>query len=108
MNRITALKRHIVVLTAAGGLVLGWAAAQSYAAEPCPLPESSTAEAGSTSIEAKPGDKPDDNSPPGPPEQGQAVLHNGFILCLPPSAAEAHIRHGDTPQGPCDKHGRVK
>jgi hypothetical protein len=35
----------------------------------------------------------------------QAVCHNGKILCLPQSAANAHIQHGDTPLGPCSKEG---
>jgi hypothetical protein len=34
-----------------------------------------------------------------------AVCHNGTILCLPLPAAKAHIQHGDTPLGPCNKPG---
>jgi hypothetical protein len=35
----------------------------------------------------------------------EAVCHNGMILCLPQSAAQAHIQHGDTDLGPCSKPG---
>ena len=37
----------------------------------------------------------------------QAVCHNGKILCLPQAAAQAHIKHGDTPLGPCNKPGNL-
>ena len=35
----------------------------------------------------------------------EAVCHNGKILCLPQSAAQAHIQHGDQDLGPCSKQG---
>jgi hypothetical protein len=35
------------------------------------------------------------NSPEKPPKNNQSVCHNGMILCLPPSAANAHMQHGD-------------
>lgn len=37
------------------------------------------------------------NSPEKPPKNYQSVCHNGMILCLPPSAANAHVQHGDAP-----------
>jgi hypothetical protein len=36
-----------------------------------------------------------------------AVCHNGKVLCLPAPAAQAHIQHGDTPLGPCNKPGKL-
>src|ERR1043166_3996488 len=41
------------------------------------------------------------------PEQPlQAVCHNGTILCLPKSAAQAHLLQGfDTPLGACSNPG---
>ena len=97
MNLKIAVKRVLSVLFVVAGFALAWSV---YAAEAkCPLPmESSTTVASSNN----------DQSPPGQ-QEGVAVLHQQkFILCLPPPAAEAHIRHGDTRLGPCDKHGRVK
>jgi hypothetical protein len=35
------------------------------------------------------------NSPENPPKNYKSVCHNGMILCLPPSAANAHMQHGD-------------
>jgi len=50
------------------------------ASSPCPLP----VDYGITA-----------NSPEKPPKNNQSVCHNGMILCLPPSAYNAHIQHGD-------------
>jgi hypothetical protein len=97
MSLIIAAKRYIVVVAVLTSLAASWSL---YAAEKvCDLPM----EASVTSASAK-----KETSPPAPPD-GVAVLHQGkFILCLPEPAAEAHVRHGDTRLGPCDKHGRVK
>jgi hypothetical protein len=104
MNLIIAVKRHlflfvvVVVLTMPSSVAPLLAEGAVSGTEECNLPmEAASADANKQ-----------EESPPEPPD-GEAVLHQGkFILCLPPSAAEAHIRHGDTPLGPCDKHGRVK
>ena len=98
MSLIIATKRHIFALTIVAGLALPWSLAQLYAAkEVCPLPMETT-----TSFS-------ENVQSPEEPKDGVAVLHQEkFILCLPEPAAEAHIRHGDTRLGPCDKHGRVK
>ncbi len=36
-----------------------------------------------------------------------AVCHNGKRLCLPKSAADAHVAHGDTLLGSCTKPGNT-
>ena len=98
MSLIIADKRYLLILAAVAGLAVSWSL---YAAEEqlCPLPMES-----STTVQSA----QNDQSPP-EPQEGVAVLHQQkFILCLPEPAAEAHIRHGDTRLGPCDKHGRVK
>ena len=97
MSLIIAAKRHLLALAIVAGFALSWSL---YAAEQvCNLPMESP----NTSTAAQ-----NEQSPPAPPD-GVAVLHQGkFILCLPEPAAEAHVRHGDTRLGPCDKHGRVK
>ena len=97
MSLIIAAKRHILVVAVVAGFAASWSL---YAAKQvCDLPmDASTTSAASRN----------EQSPPGPPD-GVAVLHQEkFILCLPEPAAEAHVRHGDTRLGPCDKHGRVK
>jgi hypothetical protein len=97
MSLIIAAKRHLLVLA----LGVGFAFSISlYAAKQvCDLPM----ESASSSSNANNAQSPEN------PQEGIAVLHQEkFILCLPEPAAEAHIRHGDTRLGPCDKHGRVK
>lgn len=99
MSLIIAAKRHLLVIAVLAGFALPWSLNQLYAqaAEECDLPMDSP----STS-------STNEQSPPNE-QEGVAVLHQGkFILCLPEPAAEAHIRHGDTRLGPCDKHGRVQ
>lgn len=60
------------------------------AATPCPLPENFGVRQAVS-----------------PEKPLQAVCHNGKILCVPQSAAQAHIQHGDTPLGPCSKQGNL-
>ena len=100
MSLIIAAKRHLFVIAVVTGFALPWSLNQLYAqAQQCDLPMESP-----NSMEAQ----KNDQSPPDQ-QEGVAVLHQGkFILCLPEPAAEAHVRHGDTRLGPCDKHGRVK
>ena len=101
MSLIIAAKRHLSVVAVLAGFALPWSLHQLNAqeAQVCPLPM----EASTTSAAAA-----EEQSPPNQ-QEGVAVLHQEkFILCLPEPAAEAHIRHGDTRLGPCDKHGRVK
>lgn len=105
MNLIIAAKRPLFLIIAVVGLTMPSSIAPLFAQDPasgieeCNLPMTASSETSANKNE---------QSPPAPPD-GQAVLHQGkFLLCLPPSAAEAHIRHGDTPMGPCDKHGRVQ
>ncbi|MFN2623423.1 MAG: hypothetical protein ABR611_11310 [Chthoniobacterales bacterium] len=85
------MKRSLVVLLTLSGLALcAFAANQDT---PCPLPITDA----STS-----------SDPTQSPEKEQclkAVHHNGMIICLPCPAYDAHIRHGDTDAGPCDKPG---
>jgi hypothetical protein len=101
MSLIIAAKRHLFLIAIVAGFALPWSLHQLYAQEEqvCPLPmEASNTSAAGT----------DEQSPPNQ-QEGVAVLHQGkFILCLPEPAADAHVRHGDTRLGPCDKHGRVK
>jgi hypothetical protein len=56
----------------------------------CPLPDNYTGVTGATVTQEKP---------------YEAVCHNGKILCCTRSAAKAHIKHGDTDLGPCNKPG---
>jgi hypothetical protein len=98
MSLIIAAKRHLFVLAVVAGFAMPWSLTQLYAAtqQLCDLPMEASANPN------------DDQSPENPPES-LAVLHQEkFILCLPKPAAEAHVRHGDTLLGPCDKHGRVQ
>jgi hypothetical protein len=101
MSLIIAAKRHLFVLAVVAGFVMPWSLTQLYAAakQVCDLPmESATSSATGS----------DAQSPENPPDN-LAVLHQEkFILCLPRPAAEAHVRHGDTLLGPCDKPGRVQ
>ena len=91
MNVMIAAKRTLFVLLTVTGLALYAVGANQK--EPCPLPAYSTA-------------APDSNSqsPENPPCM-RKVNHNGMIICLPCPAYDAHIRHGDTDAGPCDKPG---
>ena len=100
MSLIIAAKRHFLVIAVITGFALPWSLSLNAQEEQaCPLPmEASNTSASGTN----------EQSPPNQ-QEGVAVLHQGkFILCLPEPAAEAHVRHGDTRLGPCDKHGRVK
>ncbi|HVF70754.1 MAG TPA: hypothetical protein VM940_04010 [Chthoniobacterales bacterium] len=96
MKLMIAAKRLLFVLFTASAITLYAAGVAEKG--PCPLPAdgSSTqaADANSQSPEKEPCMK--------------AVHHNGFVLCLPCPAYAAHIRHGDTDAGPCDKPGRVQ
>ena len=87
------MKRSLVALLTLSALALCAFAANQDA--PCPLPITDS----STSAPSDPTQSP---------EKGQclrAVHHNGMIICLPCPAWDAHIRHGDTDAGPCDKPG---
>jgi hypothetical protein len=101
MSLIISAKRNLLVLTVVAGFALPWSLNQLYAEanQMCDLPMESPSTSNATVNE---------QSPPNQ-QEGVAVLHQEkFILCLPEPAAEAHVRHGDTRLGPCDKHGRVK
>jgi hypothetical protein len=93
MNMMIPLKRSLVLILILSGLALCAFAASNN--EPCPLPvTSSDMTTASSSTQ----------SPEQPPCM-RAVHHNGMIICLPCPAYDAHIRHGDTDAGPCDKPG---
>jgi hypothetical protein len=93
MNVTIAVKRVLFVLLTVTGLALVALGADQQA--PCPLPvNSSETSAASSSAQ----------SPEHPPCM-RAVHHNGNIICLPCPAYDAHIQHGDTDAGPCDKPG---
>ena len=95
MKLITAAKRQIAAaVLVAGATCLGLASLQ--ATEPCPLPEDYDTTTTTTTT--------NDNSP-GQEGGRQYVLHNGKLLCLPAPAVAAHVRHGDTQEGPCTKPG---
>jgi hypothetical protein len=101
MSLIIATKRHLFVIAVVAGFALPWSLHQLYAdsKQMCDLPMTAPTSEGA---------QQNDQSPPNQ-QEGVAVLHQEkFILCLPEPAAEAHVRHGDTRLGPCDKHGRVK
>jgi hypothetical protein len=100
MSLVIAAKRHFLVIAVVAGFALPWSVSHLYAeAQMCNLPMESPNTVG---------DSVNQQSPPNE-QEGVAVLHQEkFILCLPEPAAEAHVRHGDTRLGPCDKHGRVK
>jgi hypothetical protein len=93
MNIMIAAKRVLFALFCLMGLALYAFAATKE--EPCPLPVTSTETSASSSSA---------QSPEQPPCK-RAVHHNGNIICLPCPAYDAHIRHGDTDAGPCDKPG---
>ena len=89
MNMMIPVRRCFVLL-----LILSAFALCAFAAnqtEPCPLP---TTDSSTSSTQ----------SPEHPPCM-RAVHHNGMIICLPCPAYDAHIQHGDTDAGPCDKPG---
>lgn len=90
MNMMIAVKRSLIVLFTLSALALCAIAANQN--EPCPLPVDSTTTTSSS------------QSPEQPPCM-RAVHHNGMIICLPCPAYDAHIGHGDTDAGPCDKPG---
>ncbi len=92
MNMMIAAKRSLVALLTLSALAICAIAGQN---EPCPLPISSTATADSSTSS---------QSPEQPPCM-RKVNHNGMQICLPCPAYDAHIRHGDTDAGPCDKPG---
>jgi hypothetical protein len=96
MNVTIAVKRAVVVLLMVTGLALYAIGATTNG--PCPLPINS-ADSSEVSSSA--------NSPENPPCK-RAVHHNGMIICLPCPAYDAHINHGDTDAGPCDKPGNQK
>lgn len=89
MNVTIATKRVLFALLTVTGLALYAVGADQQ--EPCPLPVTSSTTTSS-------------QSPEQPPCM-RAVHHNGMIICLPCPAYDAHIRHGDTDAGPCDKPG---
>lgn len=93
MNMMIAVKRSSVGLLTISALALG-AIAASPSNEPCPLPITSTSS--SSSVQTQ--------SPEKEPCM-RKVNHNGMQICLPCPAYDAHIRHGDTDAGPCDKPG---
>jgi len=92
MNMMIAAKRSLVALLTLSALAICAIAGQN---EPCPLPISSSSTADSTASS---------QSPEHPPCM-RKVNHNGMQICLPCPAYDAHIRHGDTDAGPCDKPG---
>jgi len=92
MNMMIAARRSFVALVTLSALALCAIAGQN---EPCPLPISSTSTADSANSS---------QSPEQPPCM-RKVNHNGMQICLPCPAYDAHIRHGDTDAGPCDKPG---
>jgi hypothetical protein len=93
MNMMIALKRSLVVLLTLSGLALCAFAAQDT---PCPLPVTDSSTTSNTN---------DPTQSPERPPCMRAVHHNGMIICLPCPAYDAHIQHGDTDAGPCDKPG---
>lgn len=93
MNMMIAVKRSLVVLLTLSALALCAVAATQNG--PCPLPVDSTSSNTADSSA---------QSPEHPPCM-RAVHHNGMIICLPCPAYDAHIQHGDTDAGPCDKPG---
>jgi hypothetical protein len=92
MNMMT-LKRSLIVALTLSGLALCAFAANSNG--PCPLPVTGA----STSTTSSSTQSPEQ------PKCLRAVHHNGMVICLPCPAYDAHIRHGDTDAGPCDKPG---
>src|SRR4051794_9279577 len=104
MNLGNPVKRYFLALAFIAGAVTLWFAVPTEAGSlasptPCPLPETASDTSKTQTAEN--------------PQPYMQVLHNpGMpsekILCLPQSAADAHVRHGDTPMGPCDKPGNVK
>jgi hypothetical protein len=95
MNMMIAVKRSLVVLLTLSALALCAIAASPNANTPCPLPIDSTSSASPESS----------TQSPEQPKCMRAVHHNGMVICLPCPAYDAHIRHGDTDAGPCDKPG---
>ena len=93
MNMMIA-KRSLVALLTISGLAL-CAIAASADNGPCPLPVTS-ADTSSSSSQTQSGEQP---------PCMRKVNHNGMQICLPCPAYDAHIRHGDTDAGPCDKPG---
>lgn len=94
MNMMIVVKRSLAVVLTLTALALYAMAATENA--PCPLPIESSSTTADTSSSTQ--------SPEHPPCM-RAVHHNGMIICLPCPAYDAHIRHGDTDAGPCDKPG---
>jgi len=92
MNMMIAAKRSLVVLLTLSALALCAIAAKPGEGA-CPLPITSTETSSSQS-----------QSPEQPPCM-RKVHHNGMQICLPCPAYDAHIRHGDTDAGECDKPG---
>ena len=100
MKTITnASKKYLLIAVAAASLVTAVVALGARAR--CPLPADYGFATGTTAT-----NDAGQNSPP-TPGQDMRLMHNGFELCVPPSAVDAHVRHGDTILGPCDKPGRV-
>jgi len=93
MNMMIAAKRFSVALLTLSALALCAIAGQTNG--PCPLPITSTTTADLSSSS---------QSPEHPPCM-RKVNHNGMQICLPCPAYDAHINHGDTDAGPCDKPG---
>jgi hypothetical protein len=109
MNLANRIKRFLLALALVAGSATLWFVVPVQAGQvaatptPCPLPESAATSADSSS----------NSQSPENPQPYMAVRHNPGqpsekILCLPESAADAHIRHGDIPLGPCPKPGNVK
>jgi hypothetical protein len=96
MNMMIAAKRSLGVLLTLSALALCAIAAQP-ATGPCPLPITSS----TNSVADSSGST---QSPEQPPCR-RKVNHNGMQICLPCPAYDAHIRHGDTDAGECDKPG---
>ncbi len=92
MNMMIAVKRSLLVLLTLSALAL--VAIGADQTEPCPLP---------TTVSS-------DNNTQSPEQEKcmRAVHHNGMVICLPCPAYDAHIGHGDTDAGPCDKPGNQK
>ena len=95
MNLMIAVKRSLVVLLTLSGLAL-CAIAASPGNGPCPLPVTSSSSNDSSTVQTQ---------SPEHPACMRKVHHNGMMICLPCPAYDAHIRHGDTDAGPCDKPG---
>ena len=97
MTKLISVFKRYLPLIAAVGLITPCAIAQSKGGKPtkklCPLPEDYAVKTTSNK-----------QSPPAP-QPYRAVLHNGKILCVPQSAHDAHMQHGDVDKGPCTQPG---